>query len=346
MATDRQIAQLIKELEKRLGDKAAQAFAEAIASIKNRADAAAIDAAIQRGFETGDIEGAARQIMETLRMDGAAFSDLDRALEDAFRAGGDFEMKQNQPPKYINAPVFRFDVRHPEAERYVRQAGARLVVQIEQTTREAVRDTLGAGMEQGRGYAQVRRDLVGTMRGNQREGGVVGLHSQFAGYVNNAREELETLSESYFSRKRRNRRFDEDIRAAFDAGRPVPAKILREAVNAYSDRLLITRGNTIARSESNQALAIGRRQAFEQMIEREGVPAEAISVRWDASVDKRTRDSHLALNGQVRPWGMLFISPITGAAMMHPHDPDAPAAETVNCRCGVTRKVNWSMMAR
>ena len=52
----------------------------------------------------------------------------------------------------------------------------------------------------------------------------------------------------------------------------------------------------------------------------------------------RTRGSHHPMNGQLRRHGVAFRSG-DGYELLHPGDPNAPASETVNCRCRKTRRV-------
>lgn len=54
--------------------------------------------------------------------------------------------------------------------------------------------------------------------------------------------------------------------------------------------------------------------------------------KWIATLDARTRDSHQALDGQVKPVDEPFISPL--GKIMYPGDPNADAQGDVwNCRC-------------
>lgn len=57
---------------------------------------------------------------------------------------------------------------------------------------------------------------------------------------------------------------------------------------------------------------------------------------WDAVNDDRTRRSHSVMSGQRVQASKAFRLP-TGGTIRFPHDPDAPYAETVNCRC----RVDW-----
>lgn len=53
--------------------------------------------------------------------------------------------------------------------------------------------------------------------------------------------------------------------------------------------------------------------------------------RWMATLDSRTRSSHAALDGEVRPVGERFSN-----GCRYPGDPDCAGTEIYNCRCTVT----------
>lgn len=50
--------------------------------------------------------------------------------------------------------------------------------------------------------------------------------------------------------------------------------------------------------------------------------------RWVASKDSRTRASHGAVDGEVKPWDKPFSN-----GLMYPGDPSGPGVEVYNCRC-------------
>ena len=142
-----------------------------------------------------------------------------------------------------------------------------------------------------------------------RQGGLVGLHSRQAGWVQNYRAKL--LAE----------------------GRP-QSQIDRMA-QQYSNKLLRQRGETIARTETMKALSAGRHEAVAQLIENPNndVQAQDIKVKWDSAGDGKVRPTHAAANGQTVQYGDPFI--VGGFSMLHPLDSSlgAPAEEVINCRC-------------
>jgi hypothetical protein len=89
------------------------------------------------------------------------------------------------------------------------------------------------------------------------------------------------------------------------------------------------RARTVARTEVVGAYNGGLHDAFSMIADND--PGTQYVHRWLATDDQRTRPDHREADGQVQPWGTPFD--VGGYAMMHPHDPTAPAKEVVNCRC-------------
>jgi SPP1 gp7 family putative phage head morphogenesis protein len=83
------------------------------------------------------------------------------------------------------------------------------------------------------------------------------------------------------------------------------------------------RSKTIARSETVRAVGFGSREAIlEAGIERN---------QWVATLDSRTRDTHWAMDGQIRKVDEPFESP-SGATTFYPGGFGVPG-EDINCRC-------------
>jgi len=89
------------------------------------------------------------------------------------------------------------------------------------------------------------------------------------------------------------------------------------------------RARTVARTEVVGAYSGGLHDAL-GMLADANTGVEYVH-RWLATEDQRTRPDHREADGQAVPWGQPFI--VGGFAMMHPHDPTAPAREVINCRC-------------
>lgn len=64
--------------------------------------------------------------------------------------------------------------------------------------------------------------------------------------------------------------------------------------------------------------------------------------QWDASIDRRTRKSHAALDGQIRELDQPFKSPSNGHTAMYPGG-FGIASEDINCRCVVLQRARWAL---
>ena len=60
--------------------------------------------------------------------------------------------------------------------------------------------------------------------------------------------------------------------------------------------------------------------------------------QWDASLDKRTRDSHAQVDGEIRELDEKFSN-----GLMYPGDPSGSAAEVINCRCALLQRARWAL---
>lgn len=97
---------------------------------------------------------------------------------------------------------------------------------------------------------------------------------------------------------------------------------LRDAVQGIKDvfRASLSRARTIARTETQIAMAASRFAQYEE----EGVDEHV----WVTAGDEFVRDSHKALDGEIRYVGDEFLPNLT-----RPGDPNAEPSEIINCRC-------------
>lgn len=90
------------------------------------------------------------------------------------------------------------------------------------------------------------------------------------------------------------------------------------------------RARTIARTESTAAYNAGTLSGFLGYAAQTGGRWEKA---WLAVDDDRTRHSHNVADGQRVPLILPFS--VGGHPGMHPGDPELPAKEVINCRCGM-----------
>jgi hypothetical protein len=86
------------------------------------------------------------------------------------------------------------------------------------------------------------------------------------------------------------------------------------------------RAKVIARTETHGAANYGSLQATLAT----GLDMDK---EWLAAEDERTRDTHVAANGQTV--GIEERFSIGGSFMAYPGDPEGPAEEVINCRCAL-----------
>ena len=60
--------------------------------------------------------------------------------------------------------------------------------------------------------------------------------------------------------------------------------------------------------------------------------------QWDSTLDSRTRESHQAVDGEIRELDKKFSN-----GLMFPGDPSGGAAEVVNCRCALLQRARWAL---
>ena len=89
----------------------------------------------------------------------------------------------------------------------------------------------------------------------------------------------------------------------------------------------------VARGAVNRAQNWARMQ---WMRLQNAIAGEKWGKMWDAIIDDRVRDSHAAMDGQIRRLDEHFITG-AGHLIMYPGDTSAPIEEWINCRCNLRR---------
>lgn len=329
------IQKLVDQFEPKLRD----AFLAAIEEINTRADVPRMVAAIERG----DIADA----IEALHLQPEAFSELMDQLSEGFKAGG-MDTMASLPKLRTDAGqmVVRFNARNERAETILRTYSSGLVTEIVDDQRVAIRAALEDGMKRGQNPRAVALDIVGRINPStgRREGGIVGLTSMQEQWSRNAQAELAStdpkLLRNYLERAARDKRFDAVVRKAIETGQPIDQANAARMVQRYRDRLLRIRGETIGRTEALSSLHIGQDEGLQQIVDSGAVAESAVGSIWRTNIDGRERETHKKMNGQFQRHGHPFVSP-SGATLRFPGDPNAPAAEIIQCRCWREPKIDF-----
>src|SRR5690606_24378463 len=114
-------------------------------------------------------------------------------IEQAFNAGGVAAaegMILAEPEGH--RVQFRFGVRNPEAERFIREHSAQLVTAVVEDQRAGIRSALAEGLSRGANPRTTALEIVGRVNRTtgSRTGGLIGLTSVQSRAVANARSEL------------------------------------------------------------------------------------------------------------------------------------------------------------
>ena len=90
----------------------------------------------------------------------------------------------------------------------------------------------------------------------------------------------------------------------------------------------------IARTEGHRIQTTAAMDTMEGAKER---GADVVK-QWDSTLDGRTRESHVAMDGQIREVDEKFSN-----GLMYPGDPAGGAGEVINCRCALLQRARWTL---
>lgn len=102
-----------------------------------------------------------------------------------------------------------------------------------------------------------------------------------------------------------------------------------KAVQAILGEATTRRATTIVHTE----LARAHSAAGADRMRQWSAELPGLQKKWLASGKRQPRLHHHVIHGQVQPVDEPFLLAGGSIRMMHPHDPKAPAAETINCGC-------------
>lgn len=103
---------------------------------------------------------------------------------------------------------------------------------------------------------------------------------------------------------------------------------------AMASRIGYNNAIRISRTEGHR---IQCQSAMDACYKAQDRGAEVVK-QWDAALDKRTRESHAKVDGEVRELDERFSN-----GLRFPGDPNGRAAEVVNCRCALLQRARWAL---
>lgn len=323
----RRVFAALRKLEKPIAD----AFKAAIERAAFQVDFSALVAAI----DAQDI-GAA---VDLLRIDPASLFPIDEGVRSAFIEGGNLVAGDLQAGL---SGTFSFNGRQERAEAWVRQNAGQLIQGITEESMQSVRRVIQQGINTGRPSSVLAREITGRVVGRRRVGGFLGLTTEIADSVERARAILSDPDEirRYYIRDRQtgrmkprfrlsDRRYDARIKQAIREGRAMSGRDLAEIIQAHRTKALGYRGRVIAKDQSFTALAAGRAEGYQQLLDNPNV--EKVTKRWQHNLSQNPREDHVAMDGTVIEFDDYFR--FDDALMKNPHDPAGGAEHSIGCRC-------------
>lgn len=221
----------------------------------------------------------------------------------------------------ISQPVF-FDQTESLAVQAMRANRGKLIREFAISQREAVTETIVDGIRRGVNPLQQARNFRDS----------IGLTAHQTKSVNNFRNMLQTQDRQVLARQLRDRRFDPTVRAALNNKRPLTQRQINRMVERYRERMLKFRAETIGRTEALRAVHEANDISFNQAVDSGNLQRQDLEDTWIVVSDNKLRDSHSFMSGQRRDFGDPFLSG-NGNRLRFPGDPQAPADDTVQCRC-------------
>lgn len=209
----------------------------------------------------------------------------------------------------IKGAQFVFGQLNPRLIDWLQTYSLGLIKQINDSTKEGVRELLISGMTGGENPKDVARKIKG----------VIGLTDKQTKAVQNYRKELESFhnkrtaggynlgakidrvngtqvlrpdedglpKDGITQRRLRDFRYDGKLKQAMESGKPLAPEQIDKMVEAYERKYLAYRARTIARTEAARTTNFGVQDAWRQAIEEQKVDEKLIRRRFIVSKDER-----------------------------------------------------------
>lgn len=309
------------ELVDSLQPELRQAVLANIATIKRKASRRALELA----WANADVDGVVYALMGDAP---TAWAPLRNAVLNAMRAAAMDTVSVNLRQA---GPILRIVLGLGEDPRVVQAVHARLVVQVDNTTRSALRSWVRGAIKEGMNPENAITRIVGVVNPvtGGREGGILGLTANQTQAVRNFRRMLEEgRFHEAMERALRDKRFDPTLLR----GDKLQQAQVDAMVTRYEARMLAYRARTIARTEAGRAHSAGQKYAWDTAITQGVIPAAEVIKRWVSADDARVRAHHAEMHNAIIPYDKYFI--VRGGSLKTPTIrhvwgcPDEP-----NCRC-------------
>lgn len=304
--------------------KIARAFIQAIETIRLRIPAEQIALLIERRDFTTLENAFAGHFTST------EWQPYGKAIEQAVIAG---TKATSETQGVVNGAQEDFEIRvglNPRLEQFAQTMTSTRIREIDQTTRDTIRQVLQSGLTAGDDPFAIARRIRGS----------IGLTQRQEAAVNNYERMLRALDPEVLDRKLRDRRSDASVARAINNDKALTDAQVRSLVDRYRDRYVKYRANVIARTESIRAVQGAQWELFQDMINKGQIDARQVRRTWIHTGDAHVRNAHLqipAMNPKGVGQNETFSSPL--GPILYPGDPSALAANTIQCRCAVFARI-------
>ncbi|MDV2115354.1 hypothetical protein [Alcaligenes faecalis] len=298
-----------------------------------------------------DIEGA----ILALNINEAAWDEYSSKMTQAYALAGASTAAQIQA-QGLGSIGTRFRMTNPGAQEWIRQNVANRVVGFSEEQTQVARMVIEAGFGIGQGPRNIAVDLAGRVQGGSRAGGVLGLDAPRAARlqaVTQGMRSADGVRDLVIARQdgklalryKVNATTEQRIIRAYKAGTAVPEADRLISERQYSNALLKSRADTVASTETANAVMSARDEQWQQLAHSKGLDKSAIIKTWHhrRGATKESRPDHVAMSGQsVRGLDTPFVFP-DGTSMQHAHDPAGGAKHVISCGCDTTYRLDHSV---
>lgn len=334
IAQARRFAELIAELEPNIR----RAFMASVTDLQANVNWKRLLAELDRG----NVDGA----IAALNIHPSAWAEYSAAMSDAYAKAGASTAAFIQATGAAGVGV-RFDMHNPRAQAWIADNVAARVVGFADEQIKVARTMIEEGYAMGAHPHTIARDIAGRVGpSGKRTGGTLGLDGPRAYRLQRVSTGMRTaegvrglvierMDGTLALRYKVNKATANRILAAYGEGTAVPAAQRHMSARQYFNALLQDRAETIAETETGNAVMSARQDEWAQAAEAAGFDTSAIIKTWwhRRGPSKYHRPDHLAMSGaEVEGLDTPFLFP-DGTAMQHAHDPDAGPEHTIRCGC-------------
>lgn len=300
--------------------KIRRSFLDAVERLSDRVDVDAIADLLRQGRAQAAIDTVDVALL------AAGFEPIAVTASDAAIAAGKAAASAMGDIPGLAGIHFSFGQTNPSTIAALQTYEFGLVRELTATARASVAQAVRAGVTEGRNPRDTARDVKSA----------IGLTDRQTQAVANFRRALENSPNDALDRALRDKRYDPSIARAIREQSSIAPDKIDAMVERYQARYLKYRSEVIARTESIRAVNRGNVDAWRQAIAGGKVPAASVTKRWIYTSDSRTRHAHRTipiLNPDDPGIDGKFKSELGPIA--YPGDPEATAANVIQCRCAV-----------